>query len=212
MANASAPAAKGKWSNLPKYASFTYFVLIIFQVPLFRIQCRSGMCTTPIHVTASQLISSEIFPLPVVKTLLYPGAIVNGLATNMSFPSWNNLLSIYNLTNIKEASPEVDLQRLEVLAGSYFCVAGSLVGLLKQGRMNMFGTLLVIWGLLKEGILGKPANTDPQKAVFVYPTMMIAVLCAFLSVKYNLKKIAQKNTATQPAAKPLKSSSKAKLK
>lgn len=72
------------------------------------------MCTTPIHVTASQLISSEIFPLPVVKALLYPGAIVNGLATDMSFPSWNNLLSIYNLTHIKEASADVDLQRLEV--------------------------------------------------------------------------------------------------
>ncbi|KAL1562286.1 hypothetical protein AAHA92_04878 [Salvia divinorum] len=210
---ANPPAAKGKWSNLPKYASLLYFVLIIFQVPLFRVQCRSGMCTTPIHVTASQLISSEIFPLPVVKALLYPGAIVNGLTTDMTFPSWNNLLSIYNLTNIKEASAEVDLQRLEVLAGSYFCVAGSLVGLLKQGRMNMFGTLLVIWGLLKEGILGKPPNTDPKKAVFVYPTMMIALLCAFLSVKYNLKKAAAaRTTVTQPAAKPLKSSSKAKLK
>lgn len=74
----------------------------------------------------------------------------------------------------------------------------------------MFGTLLVIWGLLKEGILGKPVNTDPAKAVFVYPTMLIALLCALLSVKYNLKKVARP-TATQPAAKPLKSSSKAKL-
>lgn len=75
----------------------------------------------------------------------------------------------------------------------------------------MFGTLLVIWGLLKEGILGKPVNTDPAKAVFVYPTMLIALLCALLSVKYNLKKVAQKTTAAQPVAKPLKSSSKAKL-
>ncbi|KAH6774162.1 tail fiber [Perilla frutescens var. frutescens] len=209
MANAS--AAKGKWSDLPKYASLTYFVLIIFQVPLFRVQCRSGICSTPIHVTASQLISSEIFPLPVVKALLYPGAIVNGLVTNMTFPSWNDLLNLYNLTNIKEASAVVDLQRLEILAGSYFCVAGSLVGILKQGRMNMFGTLLVIWGLLKEGILGKPPNTDPEKAVFVYPTMLLALLCALLSVKYNLKKVAR-STASQPAAKPLKSSSKSKLK
>lgn len=209
MANASAPS--GKWSNLPKYAALVFFVLIIFQVPLFRVQCRSGMCTTPIHVTASQLISSEIFPLPVVKALLYPGAIVNGLITNMTFPSWNNLLTIYNLTDIKDSSAVVDLQRLEVLAGSYFCVAGSLVGILKQGRMNMFGSLLVIWGLLKEGILGKPANTDPEKAVFVYPTMLIALLCAFLSVKYNMKKIAR-TAATQPVAKPLKSSKKSKLK
>ena len=83
-----------------------------------RVQCRSGMCTTPIHVTASQLISSEVFPLPVVKALLYPGAIVNSLTTDMTFPSWNNLLSIYNLTDIKEASAEVDLQRLEVCVGA----------------------------------------------------------------------------------------------
>ncbi|KAF9607318.1 hypothetical protein IFM89_033906 [Coptis chinensis] len=41
---------------------------------------------------------------------------------------------------------------------------GALVGLLKPGTMSMFGTLLVIWGLVKEGLLGKPVNTDPAKA------------------------------------------------
>ncbi|KAL8503767.1 hypothetical protein ACS0TY_022475 [Phlomoides rotata] len=204
-------SSKGKWSDLSKYASRIYFVLIIFQVPLFRVQCRSGMCTTPIHVTSSQLISSEIFPLPVVKSLLYPGAVVNGLITNMTIPSWNNLLSVYNLTHIKEASSITDLQRLEVLAGSYFSVAGSLIGILKPGKMSIFGTLLVVWGLVKEGILGKPVNTEPVKAVFVYPTMLVAVLCALLSVKYDIKRVAR-NTPTQPVAKPLKSSSKSKMK
>lgn len=169
------------------------------------------MCTTPLQVTSSQLIASEIFPVPVVKALLYPGALVNGLATNMKVPSWNNLLNIYNLTEVKEASPVADLQRLEVLAGSYFSVAGGLVGVLKPGRMSMFGTLLVIWGLVKEGILGKPVNTDPTKAVFVYPTMLLALVCAFLSVKYDVKKVARIASA-QSTAKPLKSSSKSKLK
>ncbi|KAI3454190.1 hypothetical protein Pfo_010853 [Paulownia fortunei] len=213
MANTSTTitSSKGKWSNLSKYACRIYFILIILQVPLFRVQCRSGMCTTPIQVTSSQLIASEVFPLPVVKGLLYPGAIVNGLITNMTVPSWNNLLSIYNLTDIKEASAVTDLQRLEVLAGSYFSVAGSLIGIIKPGRMSMFGTLLVIWGLVKEGILGKPVNTDPAKAVFVYPTMLIALLCAFLSVKYDMKKVVRSAPA-QPVAKPLKSSSKSKLK
>lgn len=203
--------AKGKWSNLSKYACRAYFLLIILQVPLFRIQCRSGICTTPIQVTSSQLISSEVFPLPIVKGLLYPGALVNGLINDRSVPSWDNLLGIYNLTHIKEASAVVDLQRLEVLAGSYFCVAGSLIGLLKPGRMSMFGTLLIIWGLVKEGILGKSENTDPATAVFVYPTMLIAVVCAFLSVKYDIKK-AVRSAPTQPVAKPLKSSVKSKLK
>lgn len=73
------------------------------------------MCSTPIHVTSSQLIASEIIPVPVVKALLYPGAVVNGLAKNMIVPGWNDLLDIYNLTDVKEASAVVDLQRLEVL-------------------------------------------------------------------------------------------------
>lgn len=99
----------------------------------------------------------------------------------------------------------------QVLAGSYFCVAGSLVGMLKRGRMSMFGTLLVIWGLLKEGFLGKPENTDPTKAVYVYPTMLLALAAAFLSVKYDVKKVVR-SAPVQPVGKPVKGSSKSKLK
>ncbi|KAF9613211.1 hypothetical protein IFM89_006312, partial [Coptis chinensis] len=175
------------------------------------VTCRSGMCTTPIEVTSSQLIASEIFPSGVVKALLYPGAVANGLIRNRTVPKWDNVLNIYNLTEVKEASPVTDLQRLEVLAGSYFSVAGALVGLLKPGRMSMFGTLLVIWGLVKEGLLGKPVNTDPAKAVFVYPTMLIALVCAFSCIKYDVNKIV-KSSPARPLAKPLQSSSKSKLK
>jgi len=99
----------------------------------------------------------------------------------------------------------------QVLAGSYFSVASALVGLLKPGRMSMFGSLLVIWGLVKEGILGKPVNTDPSKAAYVYPTMLIALICAFSSVKYNVKKV-DRTTPVRPMARPLQSSSKSKLK
>lgn len=72
------------------------------------------MCTNPLHVTSSQLIASEIFPSVAVKGLLYPGAAVNGLIHNMTIPSWDSLLDLYNLTNVKEASAVADLQRLEV--------------------------------------------------------------------------------------------------
>ncbi|PKA51621.1 hypothetical protein AXF42_Ash002988 [Apostasia shenzhenica] len=203
----------GVWTynRISDIASRIFFVLIIFQIPLFRVQCRSGMCTTPIQVTASQIIANQIFPQPVVKALLYPGAVVNGMFTNMTIPSWGNLFSMYNLTNINNVSAVVDLHRLEVLAGSYFTVAGALIGVLKSGRMSMFGTLLVVWGLVKEGILGKPATTDPDKTVYVYPTMVIALICAVCSVKYNPKNATRK-TAAQPIAKPLKSSAKSKLK
>ncbi|GLT97636.1 hypothetical protein SLE2022_151910 [Rubroshorea leprosula] len=204
-------SSRGWVRSISSVASRIYFFLIILQIPLFRVPCRSGMCSTPIHVTSSQLIASEIFPVAVVKALLYPGAIANGLVRNMTIPSWNSLLNIYNLTNSKEAPAATDLQRLEVLAGSYFSVAGALVGMLKPGRMSMFGTLLVIWGLVKEGILGKPANTDPAKAVYVYPTMLIAVICALSSIKYDVKKV-MKSVPARPMAKPLQSSSKSKLK
>lgn len=100
---------------------------------------------------------------------------------------------------------------VQVLAGSYFCVAGALVGILKPGRMSMFGTLLIIWGLVKEGILGKPANSDPTKSVYVYPTMLIALICALSSIKYDVKK-AMRTAPARQIAKPLQSSSKSKLK
>ncbi|KAH7574151.1 hypothetical protein ACOSP7_008179 [Xanthoceras sorbifolium] len=203
-------SSRGWTSNITSIAACVYFFLIILQIPIFRVPCRAGMCLTPIHVTSSQLIASEIFPVAAVKALLYPGAIVNGLLTNRTVPSWENLLSTYNLTSIKEASAVTDLQRLEVLAGSYFSVAGALVGILRPGRMSMFGTLLILWGLIKEGILGKPVNTDPTKVVYVYPTMLIAVLCAFSAVKYDVKK-AMRNSPARPIAKPMPSSSKAKL-
>lgn len=90
------------------------FNLYFFLDYFIRIQCRSGMCRTPMEVTASQLIASDIFPVPVVKTLLYPGAIVNVLVSNMTVPRWGEVLKVYNLTDAKEASPVPDLQRLEV--------------------------------------------------------------------------------------------------
>lgn len=197
------------WSYASSYASRVFFFIIILQLPLFRITCRSGTCSTPLHVTASQLIASGTFPVPVVKALLYPGAILHGLVNSFTVPKWDDLLTIYNLTHVKEASAVPDLQRLEVLAGSYFSIAGSLIGLLKPGRMSMFGTLLIVWGLVKEGLLSKSAVPDPDKSIYVYPTMLIAVVCAFMSVKYDLKKVAR--STPQPIAKPLKSSSKSKL-
>lgn len=106
------------------------------------------MCSSPIHVTSSQLIASEIFPVAAVKALLYPGAVTNSLITKMTFPSWDNLLNIYNLTNVKEASAVTDLQRLEVRLELLFVVlffypqqlckedVPSLVGLLIDYRLK----------------------------------------------------------------------------
>ncbi|KAH7565082.1 hypothetical protein JRO89_XS09G0127400 [Xanthoceras sorbifolium] len=94
-------------------AAFIYFVLIIFQIPLFRVPCRVGICKTPIEMTCSQMIASEIFPVFVVKTLLYPGAFAKSLMKGTPLPSYTKLLKLYNFTNLKRP-PAYDLQRLEV--------------------------------------------------------------------------------------------------
>ncbi|RWR77425.1 hypothetical protein CKAN_00591200 [Cinnamomum micranthum f. kanehirae] len=163
------------------------------------------------EVTSSQLIANNIFPTVVVKTLLYPGALANSLISDMTIPGWDNMLNLYDLTDVKNAPTVADLKCLEVLAGSYFSVMGSIVSLVKPGRMTMFGTLLLVWGFVKEGIHSKPVNAEPAKAVCVYPTMFIALVCALSSMKYDVKKAIQ-NRQARPVAKPLQSSSKSKLK
>ncbi|KAG2589296.1 uncharacterized protein LOC120674186 [Panicum virgatum] len=225
MSSSSVPAAArpgaievqrrrvGSWwtsRRISFYASRAYFLLIILQIPLFRVPCRAGTCTTPIQVTSSQLVSNDIFPPAVVKAMLYPGAIVSSLTKSIAFPRWSDLFDIYNLTEAKNASEVVDLQRLEILAGSYFCVAGALVGIINPGRMTLFGTLLVIWGLVKEALFGKPVNSDPTQSTYVYPTILIALICAFMSITYNVKTTAKSSPVS--IAKPLKSSAKSKLK
>lgn len=205
----------GGWTSrrISFYASRVYFVLIILQIPLFRVPCRAGTCTTPIQITSSQLVSNEIFPPSVVKAMLYPGAIVRNLTTSMSmtFPRWSDLFDIYNLTEAKNASAVIDLQRLEMLAGSYFCVAGALVGIINPGRMILFGTLLVIWGLVKDALFWKPVISDPTEPVYVYPTILIALICSFMSITYNVKKKAMSSQSVS-ISKPLQSSAKSKLK
>ncbi|KAL2897855.1 Amino-acid acetyltransferase mitochondrial, partial [Bienertia sinuspersici] len=103
-------------TRISTIASRCFFFLIFLQIPLFRVPCTSGMCTTPMHVTSSQLIASDIIPVVAVKTLLYPGAMVHGLVKDMSIPSWNNLVDSYNLTSVKDAPVTLDLKRLEVQA------------------------------------------------------------------------------------------------
>jgi hypothetical protein len=76
--------------------------------------------------------------------------------------------------------------------------------------MTLFGTLLVIWGLVKEALFGKPVNSDPTESTYVYPTILIALICAFMSITYNVKKTAASSPVS--LAKPLKSSAKSKLK
>ncbi|KAJ0007928.1 hypothetical protein Pint_30071 [Pistacia integerrima] len=203
-------ASSKKWAALiSSIASSFYFFLIFFQVPLFRVQCRSGVCTTPIEVTSSQLIANEVFPESVIKALLYPGAFAKAILKSSTIPSYNKLLNLYQLTNLNNASVATDLQRLEILAGSYLSVAGALLGPVRAGRIGLFGTLITLWGLVKEVIsLKKHDDIIPTKVVYIYPTMLMAVLCAFLSIRRDLRKIIRCCRASRAVAKSEKSKAK----
>ncbi|KAH9714953.1 Tail fiber [Citrus sinensis] len=176
-----------KWAAfISSIASSLYFSFIVFQIPLFRIPCRSGKCTTPIEVTCFQLIISEIFHEFVAKFLLYPGALASAIMKGKSIPSYSKLLRLYNFTNLTN-SQKTNLLRLEVLAGSYLSVAGALIG---AQRMSLIGTLLLLWGLVREAMMFRfSCDKASGKAVSIYPTMAIFVLCTFLSIRKDLRKI-----------------------
>ncbi|KAL5575611.1 hypothetical protein UlMin_017310 [Ulmus minor] len=186
-------ASSKKWANtISSIASCIYFLVIILQIPLFRVPCRGGICKTPLEVTASQLIATKVFPTVAVKPLLYPGAFANAFFKNKDVPNYYNFLrSHYKFTN-SNPSPvnSDDLQRLEVLAGSYLSVVGAIIGLIKPGRMSLFGTLLIIWGLVRELIMRKSTYLYAgNKVVYIYPAMSIALVSAFLSVRRDVRKL-----------------------
>eukprot|EP00250_Pteridium_aquilinum_P012466 c20745_g1_i1 orf=146-733(+) len=194
------------WSaSIPTRACQIFFLVILLQVPLFRVPCKSGICTTPLQITAAQLFTSKAIPHGVIKVMLYPGACIRTFLVDFSFPRWSNIFEKYNLTDVASIQA-MELNRLEVLIGSYFAVAGAVAGLIKPGRMSLFGVLLLIWGLIREGIFD---NSVKQNPVYVSPLMLFAAICAFFSVKYDTQKVQR---LARPVARPLKSSAKSKLK
>ncbi|XP_058734410.1 uncharacterized protein LOC131606149 [Vicia villosa] len=163
----------------------TYFFIIIFQLPIFSVPCRTGICKTPLELTSSQLIASEVFPLFIVKALIYPGTVAKAIFKQKTIPSYRNLLHNFNTRTI---SVESELQRLEVLAGSYLCVGGAILGLIKPGRMGLFGVLLLLLGLIREHIMGK-SDLAHAKGIQIYPTIFIALVSAFFSIRSDVRAI-----------------------
>ncbi|XP_076923741.1 uncharacterized protein LOC143585960 [Bidens hawaiensis] len=181
------------WATIISFtASRIFFFFIFFQIPLFRFPCRIGKCTTPMELTSSQLIASEVIPSGVVKALLYPGAVGKAIINRKPIPKYNKLLETYDMKDLKRYPITTDLQHIEVLAGSYLAVAGAIIGLVKSRRLGLFGMLLLIWGLYKDprSSKGHPSFKYYKNAISIcYPTMSIAVLSAFLSIKDDVKKI-----------------------
>ncbi|CAI9114019.1 OLC1v1037490C1 [Oldenlandia corymbosa var. corymbosa] len=171
-----ASASKKRARTISRVASQIYFLFILFQIPLFRFPCRIGTCSSPVEVTSSQLIASEVLPPMVVKALLYPGAITKAIINHKPIPSYNKLLKGGKFSNLRKGSSNIDLKHFEVLAGCYFSIAGAVLGLMRPGRMSLFGLLLILCGVGREALFG-------SKQVGIYSAMYIALLLAFFGIR-----------------------------
>ncbi|XP_010537981.1 PREDICTED: uncharacterized protein LOC104812496 [Tarenaya hassleriana] len=183
-----------KWASLISVAaSFVFCVVVVFQVPLFRVPCGNRVCETPLEVVSSQLIRNELVPSSFVKTLLYPGATGKSIISGRGFPSYNKLFKYYSFDSVKRTSfSAADINHLEVLAGSCLCVLGALLSLFKPRRISFIGTLLIFWGLIREIVLSEssPGRTsDGRNSVLIYPAMFLAALSAFLSIRSDVRTI-----------------------
>ncbi|TKY71452.1 Peroxidase 62 [Spatholobus suberectus] len=159
-----------------------YFFVIIFQVPLFGVPCRCGICKTPLQLISSHLIASEVFPHFIVKSLLYPGALTTEFYNQKATPSYKNVLKSYNF-NTREFSFVLDLQCLEVIVGSYLSVAGAITGLIRPGRMSIFGIAFLVYGVGRLSQMEIEQLSD-LTCIRMYPAMNIALFSALFSLNF----------------------------
>ncbi|XP_047335678.1 uncharacterized protein LOC124939219 [Impatiens glandulifera] len=175
-----------------------------------RIPCKeAGTCRTPLELTCYQLMASEIFFLPTfaIKVLLYPGAVAEAFIYNNPIPKFNHLLikscqnfdfhqievlvSVCNklmlpfsIYSQEVGGKNVKKKQTQVIAGSYLCVAGALISILKPGRLSLFGTIIILWGLKMDHFLGDQEHEFIMK---IYPTFWFALLLSFLSIKSDAR-------------------------
>ncbi|XP_057789676.1 uncharacterized protein LOC131006540 [Salvia miltiorrhiza] len=166
---------------------------------MLRVPCRIGSCQTPVEVMAC---ASEFLPEFVVNALLYPGAVKRALMKGAAVPSPDQLLHPYKFKKGKKT----DLRQLEVIVGSYLCVAGAFVGLLRRGRMSYLGLTLILRGIAREMFFGGKHAT---KAPCLFPQMIITMVIAFFSMRRDVRKLL-KCCIPDCVAKRLKNRSKAK--
>ncbi|KAJ0231021.1 Transmembrane protein [Hirschfeldia incana] len=176
-------AVTKKWaSSISVVASSLFALIVVFQIPLFRVACRNKTCESPLEFISSQLVGSELLPSSLVKTLLYPGAIAKSLLRGSPLPSYHNLFKFYHFDQLNRASSSDDIRHLEVFAGCCLCLLGALLSIFKPRRLTFIGTLLIYWGLLRDILLF-------HSSARVYPTLFLASLSAFLSIRSDVRKI-----------------------
>jgi hypothetical protein len=92
----------------------------------------------------------------------------------------------------RTSSFATDIHHLEVFAGSCLCLLGALLNLFKPTRITFIGTLLISWGLIRDILLLDSAHdwiSPHRNSVRVYPTLFLASLSAFLSMRSDVRKI-----------------------
>lgn len=72
----------------------------------------------------------------------------------------------------------------QILVGSIFSVFGALTSI-RPGRTSMLGSSLITWGILRETLYAVYARRRIE--VFTFPTLLIATLLAFLSIKSDVR-------------------------
>lgn len=157
------------------------------------VACRNKSCETPLEVISSELIATDLIPSSLVKTLLYPGAITKSLFAGSKIPSYHHLFQFYSFDGMyRTSSFATDIHHLEVFAGSCLCLLGALLNLFKPTRITFIGTLLISWGLIRDILLLDSAHdwiSPHRNSVRVYPTLFLASLSAFLSMRSDVRKI-----------------------
>ncbi|CAH2067992.1 unnamed protein product, partial [Thlaspi arvense] len=184
-------ARSKKWASLISIiASSLFSFIIVFQIPLFRVPCRNKSCETPLEVMSCQMIGNEAIPSSVVKSLLYPGAMAKSLIGGSGLPNYHKLFKFYGFDEkYRSSSLSTDIHHLEVFAGSCLCLLGASLSLFKPTRISFLGTLLIYWGLIREILLLESAHVLVRNSLRVYPTLFLASLCAFLSIRSDVRKI-----------------------
>lgn len=76
-----------------------------------RIRCESGICKSPLKITSSQWLASELFPEAILKAILYPGTVLNSIIEHQTLPTFNDLLKSFDM---EEDPAPMDFQDIEV--------------------------------------------------------------------------------------------------
>ena len=82
-------------------------------------------------------------------------------------------------------------------------MTGAILGLLKQGRLSLFGMLILLWGLTKELIREEATHLDAPSSMHVSPVIFLGLLAALLSIKGDMRQIIRSYEAQRSAIRAI---------